>query len=145
MASYKLNISHNNINEEISYSEAIDLLNNYKKHRSGQPLVIIYYDENNNRQLLFAVGKRDFTDPLDDGRINGEEFYEIVNKNNIGESSQIMFVKNGDIYIRGIDYTGARSDYKILNERSINEQLNDQDIVTNGYLKVWSSFQNINN
>lgn len=141
MARYNLNLSHNNINEQITYSEAIDLLNNYQKHKVGQPLVIIYY-ENQKRKMLFAVGKRNYTDPID-GRINGEEFYEIINKNNIGESSQVMVLINGELYIQGIDYSNNPTNYKLLNEKHVESQTNSTDIITKGYLDAWSTFQNI--
>jgi hypothetical protein len=143
MAQYNLNISHNNLNENITYSEAINLLNEYEYHRVGQPIAIVYYDENNERQLMLAIGKRDYTDPIG-GKSKGEGFYELINKNELADgNSHFMVIKNGDVYIRGIDSTDSIHDYKILNRKCIIEQVEDTDIVTMGYLSEWGAFQNI--
>lgn len=78
MAQYKLNISHNDPTKRISYNEAIDMLNNYKFHKVGQPIAIVYYDDNNKRQLMLAVGKMNYDD--NEGRKQyGPEYYEIIN------------------------------------------------------------------
>lgn len=78
MADYQLNISHNNNYNEIDLNGAIDILNNYAKHRIGQPIAIAYTDDNGERKLLLAIGKRNYVDSID-GRSYGPEFYEIIN------------------------------------------------------------------
>lgn len=78
MAQYKLNISHNNPDEHINYDEAINMLDSYKYHKIGQPIAIVYYDDDDRRQLILAVGKINSQDGFE-GRDCGPEFYEIIN------------------------------------------------------------------
>lgn len=77
MAQYKLNISHNDPDKHINYNEAIEMLNDYKFHKVGQPIAVVYYDDNNKRQLMLAVGKMNYNDI--EGKDHGSEFYEIIN------------------------------------------------------------------
>jgi hypothetical protein len=143
MAQYNLNISHNNLNENITYSEAVELLNDYKYHRVGQPIAIIFYDDNNERQLMLAIGKRDYTDPIN-GVNSGEDFYEIINKKDLaGDDSVVIIIKDNDVYMRGVDPLGNTCDYRLLNKKHANYPTEDTDIVTAGYLVEWCSFQEI--
>ena len=77
MAQYKLNISHNDPDKHINYNEAIEMLDNYKFHKVGQPIAVVYYDDNDKRQLMLAVGKMNYNDI--EGKDHGSEFYEIIN------------------------------------------------------------------
>ena len=88
MADYQLNISHNQ-NYNISKGEAIEILNSYKRHRIGQPIAIAY-TENGKRELLLAIGKRNYDDPIGD-RGFGEEFYEIINSGDGGDGEDLMW------------------------------------------------------
>lgn len=76
MADYTLNISHNS-EACVDLTAAIELLDNYKKHKIGQPIAVTYYSDNEIK-LLLAIGKRDCNQPID-GRNYGKEFYEIIN------------------------------------------------------------------
>ena len=141
MAQYNLNISHNDLNENIKYDDAIKLLNEYKHHRVGQPLAVIYYNDLNERQLMLAIGKQN-----GNGKYNGEDFYELINKKDLSDdNSHFMVIKNDEVYIRGIDSNKSIHDYKILNKKCIENIVEDTDIVTAGYLSAWCSFQNLEN
>ena len=80
MAEYQLNIAHNNNYDEIDLNGAIEVLDNYNRHRIGQPIAVAY-TEDGERKLLLAIGKRNYTNPIGE-RTYGPEFYEIINDNN---------------------------------------------------------------
>lgn len=146
MADYQLNISHNT-NSEIDLNGALSILDNYTRHRVGQPIAIVY-TENKERKILFAIGKRNYNEPLN-GKNCGREFYEIINnfeenEDPITPTTNISFVfKDGDMYIR---YNNADEnyDYKVLSAKDIDQKIEDSDFVTAGYLNAWASFEQIN-
>jgi hypothetical protein len=145
MADYQLNISHNT-NSEIDLNGALSILDNYTRHRVGQPIAIVY-TENKERKILFAIGKRNYNEPLN-GNNCGREFYEIINNFQENEDpippTNISFVfKDGGMYIR---YNNADEnyDYKVLSAKDIDQKIEDSDFVTAGYLNAWASFEQIN-
>lgn len=85
MKSYKLKILRND-DPVTSRDAAIEILNNYEDHHVGQPISIVYLKDN-ERNVLFAIGKRDSENEQIDGRNHGEEFYDII-----GDYNQIDFV-----------------------------------------------------
>ena len=78
MVNYKLKILRNG--EPVAdYNTAINILNDFEGHYVGQPIAIVYLDEEQNRKLLLAIGKRDCENDQIAGRNHGPEFYEIIN------------------------------------------------------------------
>jgi hypothetical protein len=56
-----------------------------------------------------------------------------------GNSSIFMYVKDGDVYIKGIDEYNKRYDYKILRDRHVAEPLTDASVVTGEFLESYIS------
>lgn len=63
-----------------SYDSAINVLNNFDKHLIGQPLSILYNDDNGNVQTVFAIGLKNYTDVADGELTYGKDFYQIINE-----------------------------------------------------------------
>jgi hypothetical protein len=53
----------------------------------------------------------------------------------MSSNSMFMYVKDGDIYIKGVDSNNNRMDYKLLSGQSVVEPIDDNDIVTGDYLE----------
>ena len=63
-----------------SYDSAINVLNNFDKHLIGQPLSILYNDDNGKIQTVFAIGLKNYTDVADGELTYGKDFYQIINE-----------------------------------------------------------------
>lgn len=77
MADYELSILRNTTPVE-SREEAIAILNAFEGHMIGQPISILYNDDQGKINVLFAVGKKNVTDIEAGYPISGEDFYDII-------------------------------------------------------------------
>lgn len=95
MVDYTLKILRNGEPVE-SLEAAIYVLDNYTGHYVGQPIAIVYLNEESERHLLLALGKRDCENepiPVPGGYRNyGPEFYEIIN--DISEGSVFEYISS---------------------------------------------------
>ena len=78
MTNYKLKILRNG-EPVANYDVAINILDTFEGHYIGQPIAILYLDEDQNRRVILAMGKRDCETEQIEGRNYGPEFYDIIN------------------------------------------------------------------
>lgn len=78
MTNYKLKILRNG-EPVANYDVAINILNTFEGHYIGQPIAILYFDEEQNRRVILAMGRRDCETEQIEGRNYGPEFYDIIN------------------------------------------------------------------
>lgn len=79
MADYELSILRNTEPVD-SKNEAIAILDSFDNHMIGQPISILYHDDesNNELKLLFAVGKKNAYDTPVGEEPFGKDFYDII-------------------------------------------------------------------
>jgi hypothetical protein len=77
MADYELSILRNTTPVG-SREEAIAILDSFEGHMIGQPISILYKDDKDKINVLFAVGKQNVTDIEVGYPISGEDFYDII-------------------------------------------------------------------
>lgn len=77
MADYELSILRNT--EPIESKElAISVLDSFDNHIIGQPISLLYYNNDNELKVLFAVGKKNAYD-IQPGEVNyGRDFYDLI-------------------------------------------------------------------
>lgn len=85
MADYSLNILRNTTPVE-NKDSAISILNQFEDHMIGQPISLLYYNEDGTISILFAIGKKNASDVLSGEEICGPDFYDII-----GETSGKVF------------------------------------------------------
>lgn len=85
MADYSLNILRNETPIE-SKEAAIVVLDQFEDHMIGQPISLLYYNDNQEVRILFAIGKKNASDVQAGGEKCGPDFYDII-----GESSGQVF------------------------------------------------------
>lgn len=78
---YIFNVLRNEVPVE-SYDIAINILNSFEKHLIGQPLSILYTNDEGKTAAVFAIGIKNYTDVATGEPLCGSDFYQIINEQN---------------------------------------------------------------
>ena len=123
MADYSLNILRNTTPVE-NKDAAISILNQFEDHMIGQPISLLYYNEDGTISILFAIGKKNASDVLSGDETCGSDFYDII-----GETSGKVFWEE----FQNMEIVPTTDEFRIAHspsETSFNAVVHEDNVLT---------------